>query len=108
MPLPLPKCVNVLGKRYTIEADDHIMEDDIASGLCKPWRCEIRIGKGMHPDQRRDTVLHEVMHAAFSETGLTADFKEEDDEEKIIRRMATAMLQVLRENPALTAFILEK
>ena len=84
------------------------MDHAIASGLCKPWRCEIRIAIGMDPQQRRDTLLHEVMHAIFSETALTMDFKEDDDEEKIVRRLSTGLLQVLRENPDFTTLILEK
>lgn len=104
----LPKKVLVLGKWYSIETDDHLMDDESGSGICKPWQCQIRIGKGLNPQQRRDTLLHEVMHAVFSETGLTMDFKEDDDEEKIVRRLSTCLLQVIRENPEFTAILTEK
>jgi hypothetical protein len=106
----LPKKVNILGKIYTITPDTIIGADntDLASGLCQPWKCAIRVATGQHPQQERDTVLHEVMHGIFSETALTMDFKEDEDEEKIVRRLTTGLLQVLRENPELTKFILKK
>lgn len=106
----IPKHVKVLGKVYSITEDDGLMQDGHASGICKPWRAEIRVASVAELDlqQVRDCVLHEVFHAIFSETGLTVDFKEDEDEEKIVRRMATAVLAVLRENPALVKFLLKK
>lgn len=103
-----PRSVKILGKAYTIAGDKDLIEDGTASGLCKPWKCSIRIGTDADIQQQRDTVLHEVFHAIFSETGLTQDFKDDDDEEKIVRRMATATLAILRENPRLVKFLLEK
>jgi hypothetical protein len=104
----LPKKIDILGKRYSVKRDDTLMDDGTASGLCKPWKCEIRVGIGLDKQQKRDTLLHEAMHGIFSETALTMDFKDDDDEERIIRRMATGLLQVLRANPELVAYILEE
>jgi len=94
----LPKGVKVIGKKYTIQSDDQLMRDGLASGLCKPWQTEIRIADGeLDPQQARDCLIHEIFHAIFSETALTIDFKEDDDEEKIVRRMATTWLAVMRD-----------
>lgn len=106
----IPKKVKVLGKTYTIEEDDGLMQDGHASGICKPWKTEIRVATAaeLDPQQVRDCVIHEIFHAIFSETALTVDFKEDEDEEKIVRRMATVWLAVMRENPQVTKFLMEK
>lgn len=105
--MAIPKKVKVLSKTYSIIVDEHIWNEGTgASGLCKPWKTQIHVAKGeLNEQQERDTVLHEVMHAIFSEMGLTTDFKEENEEEKIVRCMATGLLAVLRENPALVKYL---
>lgn len=105
----IPKKVKVVGKTYSITEDDFLFQDGHASGICKPWKTEIRIASGeLDPQQVQDTLLHEVFHAVFSEMGLTTDFKEDDDEEKIVRRMATGWLQVMQDNPQLVKFLAKK
>ena len=44
-----------------------------------------------------DTVLHEVLHAAW----FTSNLKAKDDEERIVSGLATALTQVMRDNPKL-------
>lgn len=50
------------------------------------------------PPQQADTLLHEVMHAVDHEMHCSMS-------EPQIRRMSTGLLAVLRQNPALVAFL---
>ncbi len=40
--------------------------------------------------------------------GLTSDFDDDKEEEKIVRRMATGWLQVMQDNPQLVKFLAKK
>jgi hypothetical protein len=51
----------------------------------------------------RDTVLHECLHAVFASSGL---FREVENEERIVAATATWLLMLLRDNHALTRFLL--
>lgn len=57
------------------------------------------------PDTRRDTLLHEVLHAVAFTAGISAELGNTKEEE-IIRRMSPLLLDTLRRNPALVAYIL--
>jgi len=54
--------------------------------------------------QQRDTLWHEVKHTVYA---LVGGFPADTDEEEIILLTASIELMVLRDNPALVAFLLE-
>ena len=53
----------------------------------------------------RETTLHEVLHAAWDQTPLKATGAA-DHEELVIDALAPMILEVLRRNPKLVAFLL--
>lgn len=55
------------------------------------------------PDREREVALHEVLHACFHETSLDLS---QEDEEKFVTILSPRLLEVLRENPTLTAYLL--
>lgn len=57
------------------------------------------------PSQERDTLLHELLHACWAQTGL--DF-EDDEQERVVGALAPWLLGALRDNPRLVAFLLER
>jgi hypothetical protein len=59
----------------------------------KGW---IRIKKGMSPQEKGNTILHEVLHAIFTERGLMYSTKEE---EKIVMTMTNGFIDFIRDNP---------
>jgi hypothetical protein len=87
--------VDVLGKPYTIEV---VKKKGSDYGECFCDQCHIEVASYQCDHQKRDTLLHEVMHAVDHE--MDCDMKEEQ-----IRRMATGLLAVLRQNPAFVAFL---
>lgn len=59
------------------------------------------------PDQTAGTLLHEVLHAAWSTAGLDADDlkNSEEVEEAVVRALEPIMLDTLRRNPALVEYL---
>jgi hypothetical protein len=51
----------------------------------------------------RETLLHEVLHALFYNTGLTERLSEKM-EEQVIRSLSPALFDLLRRNPALLPY----
>ena len=66
-------------------------------------RLRITLAPWVGPGQARDTLLHEVLHAIWSQTALDQD---EDEQERIVRSFTPWLLQVLRDNPELVEFLL--
>lgn len=104
-----PKRVKILGKWYSIKASLGFDED--IYGMCKTEKQIIQYFSGLHADQLRDTIWHEILHAIYHETGLSYQISDKEEEspteEQLVRRSATVELQVLRENPSLVNFLVE-
>lgn len=95
-----PSKVQVGAIRYTIINEP--LEGD--AGETREYFQRIAISTGMGPDAERDTMLHEVLHAIWRQT----PFRQHDEEERIIQALAPALLDTLRRNPKLTAYLLER
>lgn len=67
-------------------------------GCCNPDRATITL----HPDQpatvMRESLLHEALHAVTDLVGVAADLGAGKDE-RLVRRLAPALLSLLRDNP---------
>ena len=86
----LPTVAYVLGHEYTIEVmSDALFREREAYGDCDNERKRIRVYCGTAVSVTRDTLLHEILHAAFS---LLYVNPREDDEEKIVSRLATLLI----------------
>ena len=76
-------------------------------GRCKIHEQTILVqSQGQGPDQERDTVLHEVLHAAITMTGHEGDFRS-SREEAVVYAMSPVLLGVLRGNPHLVSWLTE-
>ena len=98
-----PKTVSVLGQLFSVSFVD--TEEIGGAGLMDPTTRAISCATGQHPFDERDTVLHEAFHAILFRQGRDNDGK---TEEVYVRALATGALQVLRDNPALTRWLLSK
>ena len=91
----IPTTVDIFGKPYRVEVKAEMSD----YGECKHDECLLEIGAHQCDTQKRDTLLHEIMHGIEHELNITVT-------EKAVRMMATGTLAVLRQNPALVAFLL--
>lgn len=60
--------------------------------------------EGIGFDKRRETLLHESLHALIAMTGLSKDALD-DREENVVNRLAPALLQFIRDNPTLYSYL---
>ena len=95
--------------RFQTRQDDSAMTAMDAYGECRPRFCQIFYASAQDEQQLRDTIWHEILHAIASETGIAWELKPESDvdvdEEMVVRRFATATLQVMRDNPSVVKFL---
>ena len=64
---------------------------------------KIEVARGQLEYDEADTVLHEILHAILHLQGREED---PDTEERFVRALATGLLPVLRNNPALTTWLM--
>ena len=69
-------------------------------GDCEVVLNRIRVNPKQSADSRRDTLLHEIVHAVEHELLLNMT-------EKQVSRLATGLLSMLRTNPGVVDFLLE-
>jgi len=102
--------VGPLSYDVVLVATDHPAVSDCA-GRTERGAQNIWIDRQTGPDQLRETVLHEVLHTVWGLAGLQMDIDdvgEDSQGEKIINRVTPLLLDVLRRNPRLVAYLTEK
>ena len=90
----IPATLAIIGKRYKVELKD----GDGDYGECFTDQCRLEVRSTQCHQQQADTLLHEAMHAVDHEMHCSMT-------EPQIRRMATGLLALLRDNPALVDFL---
>jgi hypothetical protein len=65
----------------------------------------IILDKKQGPDNKADTLLHEIMHVIFTQVGGKEAF-DDDDEEKIIIMFSTGLLDVMRRNKHVVEYLM--
>ncbi len=63
----------------------------------------ISVAEDQHPQQERDTVLHEVLHVAMFLAGMNGH----ELEESLIQRLTPVLLMVLKDNPNFAGYLAE-
>jgi hypothetical protein len=106
--IPLPRRVKVGPHVYRVLLKPaRVMQADGegVNGFCHFDKAEIWLFRGLKAAKRREFLLHELKHAAghsaFHERKLMT-------EEAFVRHMAPAMLAMIRDNPALVAYLTQK
>lgn len=103
----IPKRITVGPYRFTLTLDENAcLRDSVAQGsdhlfgLMLPFEQKIVVNPRQGDDMKRDTVLHEVLHAILLGMGL-----EDDLEERVISTVSPALLDTLRRNPDLVEYL---
>jgi hypothetical protein len=78
-------------------------EAEAAYGRHSSLVCEIEVRTDTKPHETVDTLLHEVLHAAWSVAGLNS----KDGEERVVTALAHQLTQIWRDNPDLVAYLSE-
>lgn len=100
-----PKAIRIGPHVYTFE---NLTEDGLL-GRTQHTKQVIQIKSDQGVTSKRDTVLHEVIHAICDIAGMGYLIGVDDEgEERIIRLLTPWLLGLLRDNPRLVAYLLEK
>jgi len=88
--------LRILGKLW-------IVKQQASKGSKDDGKCEfatkiISVNPRQTEDSKRDTLLHEIMHALDEELQTKMS-------ERQVRLQATGLIEVLRNNPALVAYL---
>jgi len=93
-----PAKIKVLGKPFTVTyASGAPLSDDL-NGECDTDKQAILVRDGQPLESEQDTLLHELMHAI--DEAVDARMKETQ-----VKKVSTALLAVLKDNPALVAYL---
>ena len=102
-----PYCCRVDATKEAIEAKRaEYSDDEHTMGRFEIWRELITIDPEQGPGALRDTVLHEVLHVVVYVASLDTSPRKLSDEE-IVSRTTPLLLDTLRRNPDLVAFLME-
>lgn len=98
----LPKSIRVGYRSYRVEPWA-AREASATSrwGECDRMNLVIRIRDDLVAQVQAEVLMHEVIHAAYSNAALQKD----DDEERLVEALGNQLTQVWRDNPDLVAFM---
>lgn len=106
----LPTSVEVGPFRYEVSIDPdelaHTCRSEHADlmGHTNHRHLRIVLDVSLAPDMLAETLMHEVLHAVFEVNGLSDEWGAER-EEAVVRRTSPMLVEVLRRNPELVAFV---
>lgn len=97
----LPERVVVGPYTYTIEADRDFTDSHNSWAHIQYGRQRIRFDPDTRPDRLRVAIIHEVLHAIHDLTHTAGEKWEESQ----VTQDAPLIVQVLRDNPELVAYL---
>lgn len=97
-----PTLIKIGAVDYTVVIEDEPSEE---FGSCDTVTQTIVLSSNQTAQSVADTLLHEILHAIWTESGLF--MHKRPDEETIVRTMSTWLRMVLRDNPHAAAFIFD-
>ena len=100
-----PKTVIVGPKTYTIALSGEEIGKQDAEGVCFAKYEQIFLAPDLTPGTERVAMVHELIHACFDDVKVGGVLKKEDDEEKVCLTLAPRLLEVIRRNPKLVAYL---
>lgn len=92
--------IKVLSQEYKIQEVPVISQGDSYAGFIDHFENTIFLCSTLNKDKKEVTLLHEILHAIFSQLG----FDEEHDNEHLINSLANSVYQVLMDNKDLFTF----
>ncbi len=85
----IPKTINVMGVKYKVTS----RVADGFHGMCDTRKCELTIHKDDDKQRQEKTLIHEIVHAMFFETGL-----HEINDEKHVTILENTIYHLLKNN----------
>lgn len=102
--MKFPRKVKVGPFEYTLKRQRGLSQGAGAAGLTGTDTLTIVVDAQLARDAEREVVFHELLHAAWGCTPLV-DMVDDKLSENIVRAMSVQLLQLLKENPDLLAYL---
>lgn len=105
--MKIPAKITLGPHNYEIRSDvdtARLLRDEDARGDSRPDQLVIRIDVDRPHTAVAETLLHEALHCVWHQTSLRVEH-DNDAEEKAVTALAPLLLQMLRRNPELTAYL---
>jgi hypothetical protein len=102
-----PEAIALGPHRFRVDASEDtavLLHDENANGDSRPDQLLIRLGTRRPHSVVAETLLHELTHCAWSLTALPAH-EVNEHQEVVVTALAPWLLEALRQNPALVAFL---
>lgn len=90
--MSLPEQIKVGGMKYSVIEKDTVDNNPQCFGVCVYHDTHIEIKKDLAVERKEQTVIHEMLHGVFFESGF------EEHQEEMIGRVSTVLYQVLKDN----------
>ena len=102
----LPTHVQIGPFTYSLEVSAERARDaDITYGWTDVAHAALVFNPDQHDMQMRDTVLHEVLHAILDQLAVSKGLLDHEEEERLVHPLSTVLLDTLRRNPQLVAYL---
>lgn len=108
MTVAAPESISIGPHTYEVRSDHDtavLLRAENNNGDSRPSDLLIRVDPDRPHTAVADTVLHEALHCAWSQTSLRASENLTDHEEAIVTALAPLLLGMLRANPDLVKFL---
>lgn len=109
-----PRTVRIAGQRIRVTLHDelHVLKADGtpvegAIGCCDLVHDEIGLANYLGPERERETLLHECLHGLLGKMGYTLE-RSDDEEEALVKRLSPLLLDFIRSNPRLVAYLSQR
>lgn len=97
--MKIPNKIKIGGFIWSIEQSEKVANEGNAFGSTHMRKQRIFIEPSENQQKKEHTLIHEIMHAIWWQSGLIERFKEtKNAEEEVIQAMAHGMYQVLKDN----------
>ena len=99
-----PKKVEVSPFRYTVYYSPVTLDDK--TGMLDTDTRTVVVDGTISEQSQQEVLLHELLHAIIDTTAIRG--QEKDEEEKLVAALSPPLLQLLRSNPTLVGFLLDR
>lgn len=99
-----PKKIRVGPCDWDVVLKDEFLDDDddIQLGAATISDLEIGIRKDINKQIEQETLMHEVLHAVFAQSGVDLSHNKE---ERVVAAISPYLLMLLRDNPKLYKYL---
>lgn len=99
--MKIPKKINIGGFDWKIEKSEDVATEGNIHGTTHYKKQRFFLDPETSIQKQEQTLIHEIMHAVWWQTGLWERFKKEETknyEEEIIHALSMGLYQVLKDN----------